>query len=631
MYHLLKQTDRVSYCSRIIDHCLSLKSVTLAKTVHAQLIKVGLNSHTFLGNRYLDLYSKLFDSVDNVLKVFDDISCKNTISWNICLKGMINIGRLESARLLFDEMPERDVVSWNSMISGFASLGYVNSALGTFGKMQNMGVRPSEFTYSIMVSLVSDALLGKELHASMIRSGLSMLNVVLGNSLIDMYGRLGHIDYAFGVFLTMVEVDVITWNSLITGCCKSGYGDLALSQFCLMRSLGFSSDEFTCSAVITSCCNLRNLDKGKQIFAFCLKVGFLCNTIVSSAAIDLFSKCNRLEDSVQLFEELDQRDSALCNSMISSYVGHGFEEKALQIFVDSLRADIRPTEFTISSVLSSISSFPADQGTQIHSLAVKLGLESDAIVASSLVEMYAKFGLIDYAIDIFKNMMIRDLISWNTMIMGLTHNGRVPEALGTFNELLSTGPPPDRMTVAGILLACSYGGFLDEGVSIFSLMHESHGITPGNEHYSCIVDLLCQTGRVDDAMSIVEAMPYEPDSLIWRLILNACAIHGDLRLMEIVAERLLEVEPLLSLPYLVLARIYEKRGQWEAMVRVKRIMEMKKVKTVIGCSWIGLKNNVYVFSADQLQHHGGKNIYSLLRLIDWEVENEGYFCLLKTK
>ncbi|KDP43089.1 hypothetical protein JCGZ_25275 [Jatropha curcas] len=311
--------------------------------------------------------------------------------------------------------------------------------------------------------------------------------------------------------------------------------------------------------------------------------------------------------------------------MISSYARHGFEEDAFQLFVLSLRENIRPTEFTISNVLTSISIFPAEVGTQVHSLVVKLGFELDDIVASSIVEMYAKFGFIDYAMEIFKKIIARDLISWNTMIMGLAHNGRVVETLHIFEELLSRGPPPDRITLAGVLLACSYGGLVDEGMTILSSMQESFGVTPGSEHYACIVNLLCQAGRADEALKITEGTPYEPSSLILRRMLQTGLIHGDLELTEIVTERLMELEPQSSLPYFVLARIYGSRSQWEGMVRVKKTVERKKMKRVIGCSWIGIRNHVYTFKADQLQHHGGKDTYLLLRLLDWEIENEGCF------
>ncbi|XP_031259130.1 pentatricopeptide repeat-containing protein At1g43980, mitochondrial-like isoform X2 [Pistacia vera] len=211
MYPYLKKLHfdkaSLSYYSKLIDHSLSLKSFDFAKSIHAQLIKVGFNGHTYLGNRCLDLYSR-FGVVDDVLEVFDEIPEKNCISWNICLKGLLKVNQFSTARKLFDEMPERDVVSWNSMISGYVSCGYFKFALELFRKMQNDGVRPSGFTFSIMLSSVSSA---------------------------------------------------------IYGCLKSGYGELALDRFCLMRSSGYLADEFTVSTIMTACSNMQNLEKDWRI------------------------------------------------------------------------------------------------------------------------------------------------------------------------------------------------------------------------------------------------------------------------------------------------------------------------------------------------------------------------------
>ncbi|XP_048492842.1 pentatricopeptide repeat-containing protein At1g43980, mitochondrial isoform X2 [Beta vulgaris subsp. vulgaris] len=522
------------------------------------------------------------------------------------------------AHSLFLRMPERDVVSWNSMLSWYASCGHTDFVWKRFREMLCMGVKPSGYTYSIIVSLVFDALSGKELHGRMIRSGLITENVVLGNSLIDMYSKIGLADYAIGVFSSMEYLDLISWNSLIMGCSKAGYGELALSQFSSMRYLGYPPDHFTCSAVLTCCTNLRNLEKGKQIFALCIKVGFLSNSVISSAIIDLLSKCNRLEHSVQLFKELDRCDSAVYNSMISSYASHGFSESAIQLLVLMLREGIRPTEFTLSSVLASICGIQADQGTQIHSLAIKSGFGMDFIICSSLVHMYATLGLIDCARRIFASIALPDLVCWNIMITGLTLNGRLVEAIDTFKELHRRGPLPDQISLTGVLRACSYGGFVDEGIAIFSIMEEYYGVKPCYDNYACLVDLLCQDGRLDDAMEITEMMPYEPSSMIWELLLHACGVHGDVRLVEKVAQRLMELEPQLSLPYIVLGRIYEMRGQWEDIIRVRKAMKRNVVKNFGGCSWIVIKNHVYSFTAEQLQQHAGKDIYSVLRLLTLE-------------
>ncbi|XP_031259119.1 pentatricopeptide repeat-containing protein At1g43980, mitochondrial-like [Pistacia vera] len=310
--------------------------------------------------------------------------------------------------------------------------------------------------------------------------------------------------------------------------------------------------------------------------------------------------------------------------MISSYARHGFGEDAMQLFVLSLREDFRPTEFTLSSVVSSTTDLPVECGSQVHSLAIKLGFESDAVVGSSLIDMYSKFGSVDSAMKIFVDMEIKDLISWNTIIMGLSHNGRLAQTLDMFNELLKYGPYPDQVTLAGVLLACNYGGFVDEGMIIFSSMKEVYGVIPGDEHYVCIIDLLCRAGKLREATDVIKTMPYEPSYLIWESILRACAIYGDLKLLENVAERMMDLQPESLLPYLLLAQAYEMRGRWEGVVRVRKAMRQKGVvKKVTGCSWIGIRNHLYTFNAEQLQHHGGKEIYLFLRLLIWEMEDEG--------
>lgn len=612
----------LSYCSQLIDRCLSFKSFDFAKTIHGHLLKLGFNAHTYLGNRCLDFYSR-FGTSDDVLQLFDEIPQKNCISWNICLRGLLKSDNLDAARKVFDEIPEPDVVSWNSMISGYASCGYYDYALEMFSKMQLQGVRPSGFTFTILLSTVSSSCHGKQIHGSMIRSGLSLSNVVLGNSLIDMYGKLGVLYYAFAVFLNMEELDIISWNSLISGCFNSGYGELALDQFYSMRYSGNSPDEYTISIIINACTKLRNLDQGKQVFALSVKVGFLSNSIVLSATIDLFSKCNRLEDSVRLFEQLDRWDYAVINVMISSYGRYGFGEVALELFQLMLREDIRPTEFTLSCVLSSIPIPPVEHGSQFHSMAIKSGFDSNAVVASSLMEMYAKTGSIDSSTEIFVKLDKRDLVSWNTIMMGLTQNGRAAETLDVFEELLEEGLPPDRITLVAVLLACNYGGFVDKGMLVFSAMKEEYGVMPGEEHYACIIDLLCQAGQLGKAIDITSTMPFQPGCSIWESILRASAIYGDVKLTENVAERMMDLQLPSPLPYSLLTQAYAMRGRWEAIVRVKKVMRKNGINKVTGCSWIGIKNRIYTFNAGELQHHGGQKIYLVLRLLTWEMEDEG--------
>ncbi|CAK8538994.1 unnamed protein product [Lathyrus sativus] len=309
--------------------------------------------------------------------------------------------------------------------------------------------------------------------------------------------------------------------------------------------------------------------------------------------------------------------------MISCYARHGLGEDALQLFVLTLRKNIRPTEYTISCLLSSVSIFlPVELGNQIHALVPKLGFESDAVVANSLVDMYAKFGFIDDALNIFNEIKAKDLVSWNTIMMGLSYNGRVSVTLDLFKELIREGMQPDRLTFTAVLLACNYGSLVDEGIRIFSLMEMEFGVKPEEEHYSYVVEILCRAGKVKEAIDIVEKMSCGTTPDIWRSFISACARYGDLQATEIVATRIMERSPQTSLPYLVLAQVYQMSGRWESTVRVRKAMKNRGSKELIGYSWVGIKNHVYTFGSNQLQHYGGKDIYMLLNLLVWEMETD---------
>ncbi|KAJ0969457.1 hypothetical protein J5N97_022334 [Dioscorea zingiberensis] len=620
---------KLSTCSALLDHCLSLKglnSLISAESIHALLIKLGFHRHTFLANRLLDLYSRSgAGSEDRSLLVFREIPIKNTFTYNTLLRALCKAGLFELALHLFDEMPERDSVSWNTMISGYATNGFVEKAFGFFYRMQEDGVKCSAFTFSIAASFVTSESHGKQVHAAVVRNGFVSSSTVAGNSLIDMYGRLGFVDYACHVFQGIEKPDIVSWNSVISVCGRSGHDDRALELFKLMLASAFLPDEFTISATINACAGLGDLAKGEQLLARCFALGCLSNSIVCSAVIDMYSKCGRVDDAVRLFEEAVVWDSALCNSMISGYARNGLVLEALKLFVLALREEIHPTEFTFSSILGSSSCFGLmEQGMQLHCYALKLGLEVEMIVSSALVDMYAKSGSVDSAMRLFSAMNAKDLVSWNAMIMGLAQNGQGVEALKMFRLLQAHGLQPDRITLVGALSACRYEGLVSEGIALFSSMVEKYGIARDLEHYASMVDMFGQAGMLREAMNFIKNIPFKPDESIWGLLLEACRIHGDLVLAEEVAEKALELEPHSSLPYVVLARLYGTRGRWESMARVQRTMKERGVMKVRGRSWISIKNEIFVIKSGQMLQTEGEAIYRMLRLLVLEMKHEGY-------
>ncbi|XP_031493346.1 pentatricopeptide repeat-containing protein At3g29230-like [Nymphaea colorata] len=152
-------------------------------------------------------------------------------------------------------------------------------------------------------------------------------------------------------------------------------------------------------------------------------------------------------------------------------------------------------------------------------------------LATGLIDMYMKCGSITHARVLFNSVSSRkDLLSWTSMFAGLPLHGLGREAVDLFLNMLDIAIKPDRMTLIGVLNVCSHSGFVDQGRQFFHGMHQLWGIVPTLEHYGCIVDLLGRAGFADEAVNIAKCISVERDIVIWRGLLSACRIHGNLEL-----------------------------------------------------------------------------------------------------
>ena len=67
-------------------------------------------------------------------------------------------------------------------------------------------------------------------------------------------------------------------------------------------------------------------------------------------------------------------------------------------------------------------------------------------------------------------------------------------------------------------------------------MSRDYGIKPHVEHCSCLVDLLGRVGNLKEAYELINKMPVKPNVAMWGALLNACRIHCNIDLGEVVAE-----------------------------------------------------------------------------------------------
>ncbi|EFJ34238.1 hypothetical protein SELMODRAFT_71785, partial [Selaginella moellendorffii] len=174
-----------------------------------------------------------------------------------------------------------------------------------------------------------------------------------------------------------------------------------------------------------------------------------------------------------------------------------------------------------------------------------------------LIRMYGKCGSVEESEKIFASLRDPNDFSWNSMLLTFAQNGRLIEAKKTFERMDGKNVTPDQIAFTSILAACSHAGFVEQCCALFESMVVDHGVEATREHYSCVVDMLCRSGRLGDAEGLIEAMPVAADEISWGSLLAACRIDRDVQRGSRVARSVLGMDGSAS-PYLLLGSLLGK-------------------------------------------------------------------------
>lgn len=87
---------------------------------------------------------------------------------------------------------------------------------------------------------------------------------------------------------------------------------------------------------------------------------------------------------------------------------------------------------------------------------------------------------------------------------------------------------------------------------------------------------------------------------------------GDVRIADLIGEKLTEQQPSSSGAYVLLANVYAACGKWDVFAQVRKKMKEGNVKKVPGFNQIEVKGKNHVFFAGDKSHPEVEEIYGLL-------------------
>ncbi|XP_072960466.1 pentatricopeptide repeat-containing protein At3g49170, chloroplastic [Typha angustifolia] len=590
--------NEYSFCA-VIQACSNEDYVWVGRVVLGSVIKMGFfGGDVSVGCALIDMFAKTRD--------------------------------LLSARKVFDSLHERNVVTWTLMITRYGQEGHGVDAIDLFSDMRLDGFEPDRFTISSVISSCTELgsiCLGQQLHSLAIRTGL-ISDVCVGCSLVDMYAKCatgGSMDESRKVFNWMPEHNVMSWTAIMSGYAQcDGHEEEATRLFCEMVEEGVRPNQFTYSSILKACANLSGIDVGKQVHGHVTKSGLASVNFVGNSLVSMYAQSGRMDDARRAFELLFEKNMISYNAIIDGFVKSSNSEEAFELHqIESM--DIGFSAFTFASLLSAAASVGLmTKGQQLHAQLLKSGFGSDKCIGNSLVSMYSRCGNLEDACKAFYEMDDPNVITWTSMITGFAKHGFADQALRLFHSMVSAGAKPNEVTYIAVLSACSHAGLVKEGLEYFNSMQKSHGIVPRMEHYACMVDLLARAGHLEGAIEFIYLMPFKADALVWRTLLGACRIHGNIKFGEIAAKNILELEPNDPAAYVLLSNLYAKAGKWDDVAKLRSAMKERNLSKEAGLSWIEIENNIHEFHVGDSCHPRAQDIYEELHLLLEKIKAMGY-------
>ncbi|KAH7281932.1 hypothetical protein KP509_35G004200 [Ceratopteris richardii] len=199
---------------KMVDFDALIGSIWQENTVDFRYLKSGFDDRG-------DVYQSM--AADKGEQIHKEVANRGLLEDDLLFVVAVDMyakcGELSKAYEVLQETSSSDVVSWSALISGCAQQGKGEEALKCFEQMQNKGLSPNSVTYSCVLKAcgcIGALEKGEQIHQEIAQQGLLEKDIILGNALVNMYGKCGNIMMAEKVFVGLPLRDLVSWNAMLS-------------------------------------------------------------------------------------------------------------------------------------------------------------------------------------------------------------------------------------------------------------------------------------------------------------------------------------------------------------------------------------------------------------------------------
>ncbi|XP_024037882.1 putative pentatricopeptide repeat-containing protein At3g23330 [Citrus sinensis] len=367
----------------------------------------------------------------------------------------------------------------------------------------------------------------KQLHAQIFKT-LEPNSRFLISRLLFIYNNFNLVHDSLCLLDTLkTPAPPVTWKSIIRCCTQNGLLVESLTCFVRMIGSGVYPDHNVFPSVLKSCTLLVDFRFGESVHACIIRLGVDLDLYTNNALMNMYAQSQNMD--MHIYDR---------------FQGFGFNggrEASVHEVLDKIPE--RNGNVELSSGLAGCSEFidKANSFTdKFEKRVVSAGHDADLDAASDPLLSSSRGRQVDIHSDgrvnelkplrsdsvrkVFEMMPVSDLVSWNTVIVGLARNGLYEEALNIVRQMGNVNLKPDSFTLSSVLPI--FADYVDviKGKEIHGYAIR-HGLDANVCIGSSLINMYAKCARVEDSHRLFCLLPVK-DAISWNSIIAGCVQNG---------------------------------------------------------------------------------------------------------
>lgn len=269
-------------------------------------------------------------------------------------------------------------------------------------------------------------------------------DVVVWNLMIRGFCKTGDLETGLKLFTQMKERTVVSWNLMMSCLAQGNKEREVLGLFNGMLEQGFEPDDASLVTVLPVCARLGAVDVGEWIHSYANSKGFLRDAVnVGNSLVDFYCKCGNLQASWGVFNEMANKNVVSWNAMISGLAYNGEGEVGVGLFEEMVRGGVEPNDSTFVGVLTCCAHAGlVDRGREIFaSMSVKFGVPPKLEHYGCVVDLLGRCGHVREGLDLIRSMPLKPTAAlWGALLSACRTHGDREIAETAAKELVGLEP-----------------------------------------------------------------------------------------------------------------------------------------------------------------------------------------------